>query len=141
MKSKDLIMIKIAIRYLSMPILLLLLVVCSNVKAGEKIPLFVKQNIPGAPQLLGVPLPQGKLYSPDHVRVLNSSGVEIASQITVVNTWEPLNESIKWLWVFFFSENSENYTLEYGEDVKKENHIQAKGCMLKTERDPLVQWM
>lgn len=119
MKSKDLIMIKIAIRYLSMPILLLLLVVCSNVKAGEKIPLFVKQNIPGAPQLLGVPLPQGKLYSPDHVRVLNSSGVEIASQITVVNTWEPLNESIKWLWVFFFSENSENYTLEYGEDVKR----------------------
>ncbi len=88
-----------------------------NVQAADRVPLFVKQNVAGSPQLLGVPLPQGKLFSPDQVRVLNNKGVEIPSQITVVTTWEPVDNSIKWIWVFFFSEDSDTYALEYGEDV------------------------
>ncbi|MGN6530576.1 MAG: exo-rhamnogalacturonan lyase family protein [Ginsengibacter sp.] len=95
------------------------LILCLKSQAAERLPLYVKQNIPGAPQLLGVPFAAGKLYSPDHVRLLNKHGVEIPSQITLVNTWEPVNNSIKWIWVFFFSEKDDVYTLEYGNDVKR----------------------
>jgi hypothetical protein len=85
--------------------------------ASEKIPLVIEKNIPGAPQLLGIPFPKDKLKSSDQVRVLNSFGQEIPSQITIVNTWEPVSESVKWIWVFFFSDNQSNYTLEFGADV------------------------
>lgn len=84
---------------------------------SEKLPLIIENNIAGAPQLLGVPFAKGKLLPSDNIRVLNDSGVEIPSQITIVTTWEPSSESIKWIWVFFFSENSNNYSLEFGKDV------------------------
>ncbi|MEI6276474.1 MAG: hypothetical protein WCP08_10815 [Prolixibacteraceae bacterium] len=84
---------------------------------SEKLPLLVEHNIPGAPQLLGIPFAKGKLLPSDHIRVLNATGVEIPSQITIVSTWSPTSESIKWIWVFFFSETSKNYSLEFGKDV------------------------
>lgn len=94
----------------------------SNVyaKAGttaERLPMVVEKNVAGAPQLLGIPFPKGKLWPSDKIRVLNASGEEIPSQITIVNTWEPVSESIKWIWVFFFSGTSSNYTLEFGKEV------------------------
>lgn len=85
--------------------------------ASQQIPLMIEQNIPGAPITLGIPFPKGVLQSPDHVRLLGKNGKEIPSQITEVSTWEPADNSIKWIWVFFFSETSSNYVLEYGEDV------------------------
>ncbi|MEX0721164.1 MAG: hypothetical protein WD059_10880 [Balneolaceae bacterium] len=85
--------------------------------AGTKIPVTVENNIPGSPQVFGVPIPKGELYSPDHVRVL-SNGNEIPSQITEVTTWGPDNNSIKWLWVFFFTEEGSEYEVEYGENIK-----------------------
>lgn len=100
--------------------LLAFIVRAGVVSGAERIPLTVKENIPGAPQLLGVPFPKGELYSPEHVRVLAGNGNEIPSQITVVTTWEPADGSIKWIWVFFFSEASDEYFLEYGEDVSRE---------------------
>ena len=63
----------------------------NNVVAAEKIPLVIEKNVPGAPQLLGIPFPKDKLQSSDHVRVLNSLGEEIPSQITIVNTFYTLN--------------------------------------------------
>ena len=100
-------------------LIIMFLFLTVRLMAAEQIPLYVKQNIPGAPQLLGIPFPEGKLYSPDHIRVLNKKGEEIPSQITLVNTWEPVNSSIKWVWVFFFSEEADVYTLEYGKDVRR----------------------
>lgn len=89
----------------------------AKVNASEKIPLVIEKNIAGAPQLLGVPFPKDKLKTSDQVKVLNSLGQEIPSQITIVNTWEPVSESVKWIWVFFFSDNQSKYTLEFGSDV------------------------
>lgn len=83
----------------------------------SRIALKVEQPIPGAPLTFGIPFPQGVLYSPDHVRVLNARSKEIPSQITEVTTWQPTDNSIKWIWVFFFCEDSDRYYLEYGEDV------------------------
>ena len=77
-------------------------------KPQNRIPLKVEQPVAGAPLTFGIPFPQGALHSPDHVRVLTSRGREIPSQITEVTTWAPADNSIKWIWVFFFSEESEN---------------------------------
>ena len=82
------------------------------------IPVEVKDNVPDTPQLLGIPIPKGTLYSSDYVRVLNAYGQEIPSQITKVSTWEPADASIKWIWVFFFSEEEDSYTVEYGDDIR-----------------------
>jgi len=98
-------------------ILLVQNITATEAVASEKLPLIIENNIPGAPQLLGIPFPKGKLWITDKVRVLNAAGDEIPSQITIVNTWAPASESIKWIWVFFFSENSNHYTLEFGKDV------------------------
>ncbi|MCH7676113.1 hypothetical protein IH879_14335 [candidate division KSB1 bacterium] len=85
--------------------------------AQSRLRLQVNQPIAGAPLTLGIPFPKGVLHSPDHVRVLNAKGKEIPSQITEVTTWMPADESIKWIWVFFFCENSDRYFLEYGKNV------------------------
>ena len=85
--------------------------------ATAKLPLIIEKNIAGAPQLLGIPFPKGNLLASDKIRVLNEAGNEIPSQITIVSTWAPVSESIKWIWVFFFSETASNYTLEYGKEV------------------------
>jgi len=98
--------------------------------APGSITITVQQAEPGAPVKFGVPFPKGALHSPDHVRVLNSRGQEIASQKTKVTTWEPADESIKWLWVFFFADESEEYRVEYGNNVRQtvftENPIEFK---------------
>lgn len=84
----------------------------------KRVTVSVSRVAPGAPVTLGIPFPVGELYSPDHVRVLNESGQEIASQITSVTTWLPADESIKWIWAFFFADHSGRYTIEYGADVR-----------------------
>lgn len=96
----------------------LILTGCSSPGASQTIPITIEKNEAGAPQLFGLPIPKGELYSPDNVRVLNFGGEEIPSQITEVTNWEPADESIKWIWVFFFSEESSNYTVEYGSGVR-----------------------
>jgi hypothetical protein len=97
--------------------LIILFTGCNSSVSGQTIPVTVEKNAPGSPQLFGLPIPQGELYSPDHVRVLNEQGNEIPSQITEVSTWEPVDKSIKWIWVFFFSGEGSEYTVEYGENV------------------------
>ena len=82
-----------------------------------KLPVKVENNQEGAPVTLGIPFPKGELYSPDHVRLLNADGEELECQTTKVNTWEPADSSIKWLWVFFFTEKGSDYTLDYGPDI------------------------
>ena len=104
-------------KYIYLVIVFCQFMLTTQLLASEKIPLVIEKNIPGAPQLLGIPFPKDKLKSSDQVRVLNSFGQEIPSQITIVNTWEPVSESVKWIWVFFFSDNQSNYTLEFGADV------------------------
>ncbi len=89
----------------------------NSLVASEKIPIVIEKNVPGAPQLLGIPFPKDKLQSSDQVKVLNSLGQEIPSQITIVNTWEPVSKSVKWIWVFFFSDAQNNYSVEYGGGV------------------------
>ncbi len=73
----------------------------------------------GAPILLGLPFPKGALPAPEHVRVLTPEGREIPSQITEVSTWAPADESVKWIWVFFFAEASDEYVVEYGPRIRQ----------------------
>ena len=94
-------------------------------------PLFSQNQIPvkvaspssGAPITMGVPFPKGALFSPDHIKVLNAKGKEIPSQITEVSNWEPIDPSIKWVWVFFFMDESANYTIVYGKKVKRAPYL------------------
>jgi len=79
----------------------------------------VQQAENGAPVKFGIPFQKGELKSPDHVRVLNGEQREIAIQTTEVTRWLPADDSVKWLWVFFFADESDEYTVQYGEDVRQ----------------------
>jgi hypothetical protein len=128
-------------------ILLFLALVCSrSTMAAEHIPLKIEKHAEGAPITLGIPFPNGALYSPDQVRLLNHNGKEIPSQITEVNNWQPLNNSIKWIWVFFFADAGDQYTLEYGSDVKRTSfpgnrvvirNVQPMGSYTEVSTGPL----
>lgn len=111
------------------------LVGCGTSGSEKRIPITVKNNIAGSPQVFGIPIPQGELFSPDHVRVLNSKGQEIPSQITEVTTWEPVDYSIKWLWVFFFTEEGDNYEVEYGPDVRNGRLYDQKLVIKNNQRN------
>ena len=98
---------------------ILLLNSCSDkeVAIGKQINITVENNKVGAPVTLGIPFPKGELKSVDHLRLMTSDGVEIPCQTTEVANWGPLDDSIKWAWVFFFSEEGTEYTLEYGDNI------------------------
>ncbi|MFV0248499.1 MAG: hypothetical protein ACK5H1_06035 [Tenacibaculum sp.] len=95
-----------------------LLKACTKLKQVKQVSITIKNHKVGAPITLGIPFPKGELYSVDHLRLLTSKGVEIPCQTTEVSTWEPIDNSVKWIWVFFFSEADYNYTLEYGKSVE-----------------------
>lgn len=88
-------------------------------KTTNTLPITIEANAPGAPITVGIPFGRGELWSTDQVRLLNEEGKEIPCQVTEVNTWSPLDYSIKWIWVFFFAEENDAYTLEYGEGVSR----------------------
>jgi hypothetical protein len=103
---------------------LLLVLICvaataRSAAAADRIALKVERHATGAPVTLGVPFPRGVLASPDHVRVLASDGREVPSQVTEVTTWQPVDPSVKWVWVFFFAADGADYQLEYGADVRR----------------------
>jgi hypothetical protein len=86
---------------------------------SRRVGVTISRHQAGAPITLGVPCPKGALASPDHVRVLDARGAEVAAQVTEVTTWEPADPSIKWIWVFFFATESSRYSLEYGPAVRR----------------------
>jgi len=99
-------------------IVLLTSISCTYVNDNPKtIELELKNNHEGAPVTAGIPFPSGALYSPDRVRLFNSNGNEIPVQVTEVSRWDEKDPSIKWIWVFFFTDKSDRYYLEYGRDV------------------------
>ena len=95
------------------------LLVFNLARGAERIAIQVEKTAAGAPITLGVPFAQGALSSPDRVRLLDNNGNEIPCQVTEVSSWEPLDFSVKWIWVFFFASNERDYILEYGEDVER----------------------
>ncbi|MEK6154686.1 hypothetical protein WIW50_15565 [Flavobacteriaceae bacterium 3-367] len=100
--------------------ILILLVFCylkALAVTPKKVEITIDNNKEGAPITLGIPFPIGELGSIDNVRLLSKTGKEIACQTTEVSTWAPVDDSIKWIWVFFFSEASNDYILEYGEGI------------------------
>ena len=104
-------------------LILTLGIFCSCQKSSNyEIPITIKSNNKGSPIFFGIPIPQGTLFSVDKVRVLNDSRVEIPSQITEVSSWMPKDNSIKWIWVFFFSEESNDYFVEYGPDIIRKEY-------------------
>jgi hypothetical protein len=115
---------------------LLVLLVCSSIAAAAtRVPLRVERPQADAPVTFGIPMPKGALDNPDHVRVLDSSGREIPSQITDVSTWEPLDPSIKWIWVFFFTtSSSREYILEFGPTVHRAPLSGARISMVNNQR-------
>ncbi len=103
----------------------LILYSCAPPAGTDQVMITVKDADPGAPVKLGLPFPKGELQSPDHVRVLNQTGEELPSQITEVTSWLPADESVKWAWIFFFADESENYTVEYGNQVRQTVHTDS----------------
>ncbi|MCS6816234.1 MAG: hypothetical protein N0A16_09185 [Blastocatellia bacterium] len=91
----------------------------SSLPPSSRVRIRIEHPREGAPILFGLPFPKGALHSPDHVRVLAPDGREIPSQITEVNTWAPADESVKWIWVFFFAEAFDEYFVEYGPTVRR----------------------
>lgn len=90
---------------------------CAKPEPGKQLSITIENNKKGAPITLGIPFPKGELYSADNLRLLTSEGMEIPCQTTEVTNWGPIDESIKWVWVFFFSEEGSDYVLEYGDGV------------------------
>lgn len=90
---------------------------CAKPDTGKQVTISIENNKKGAPVTLGIPFPKGALQSVDHLRLLTSEGIEIPCQITEVSNWGPIDESVKWVWVFFFSEEGSDYILEYGDAV------------------------
>jgi hypothetical protein len=125
---------KLTHHLLAVAALLLIITGCGPTRGGKQIPISVENNIEGSPQVFGVPIPQGELYSPDHVRVLNNAGDEIPSQITKVSTWKPADKSIKWLWVFFFTDQDSSYTVEYGKNVRNARNYETKLSVRNNQR-------
>ena len=116
MKKSALTLFKLAPYYC----LILALCACQPTEVSDRIPIQIEAAVEGAPITMGIPFAQGTLLSTDHVRLLDSNGKEIPCQITEVNTWAPIDLSIKWVWVFFFATEDDNYQLEYGEKVSRE---------------------
>jgi len=110
-------------RIAQMRILALILLTCFLLKScetpekGKQVNITIENNKEGAPITLGIPFPKGTLHSVDHLRLLTSRGTEIPCQTTEVSNWGPTDESVKWVWVFFFSEKDSEYILEYGDSV------------------------
>ena len=101
--------------------------------ALAQIPITVEGERPGTPVTFGIPFPQGELAS-GNVRVLNGSGAEIASQITPVTRW-PADESIKWIWVDFFTDGSGRYLVEYGPEVRRAVDVDAPIRFVNNQRE------
>lgn len=103
--------------------------------APRRVPLIVERAQADVPVTFGIPMPKGALDNPDHVRVLDSSQREIPSQITDVSTWEPLDPSLKWIWVFFFTtSSSREYILEFGPGVHRAPLTGPKISMVNNQR-------
>lgn len=96
---------------------LLFQIIVIQASVVKQIPIKIENNKIGAPITIGIPFPKGELYSIDNIRLLNSNGKEIVCQTTEVSTWKPADESVKWIWVFFFSEKTTDYLLEYGNGI------------------------
>ena len=104
-------------------------------RRARRVPLIVERAQADVPVTFGIPMPKGALDNPDHVRVLDSSQREIPSQITDVSTWEPLDPSLKWIWVFFFTtSSSREYILEFGPDVHRAPLTGPKISMVNNQR-------
>lgn len=118
----------------SCPLVIILSIVALTVSlhpvtahAATRVPVRVERHAVGAPLTFGLPLPKGLVHSPDHVRVVDPAGREVPAQVTAVTTWEPVDPSLKWIWVFFFAGQTDRYTIEVGDDVRR----------APTARDPL----
>ena len=92
----------------------------SNLIYGAEIkPIKISKNIAGAPITIGIPFAQGELFSPDNIRLLDKNGKEIPCQTTEVTSWAPVDDSIKWVWVFFFSTGDKTIKLNSGKEFLK----------------------
>jgi hypothetical protein len=109
-------------KHVVLPVTAVLLILGASsapLAAAERIPLHVERVAVGAPLTLGIPFPKGALDSGDHVRIVAPDGREVPSQVTEVSSWAPADESVKWIWVFFFAGRSSDYVLEFGRDVTR----------------------
>lgn len=104
-------------RIITLLIAFFLVISCETKESSNQVKITIDNNKIGAPVTLGIPFPKGELYSVDHLRLLTSDGIEIPCQTTEVTTWGPLDDSVKWVWVFFFSEKGSEYVLEYGDSI------------------------
>jgi hypothetical protein len=77
------------------------------------------------PITVGVPFPAGALSSLKHVRVLNSSKVEIPAQAQVLATWDKPGSSVKWVLFDFHADvrasGNVTYYVEYGPGVTRQS--------------------
>ncbi len=115
-------------------VLVMVLVSCTADFSGKSIDIQVEENSPGAPQLFGIPFPQGELTSPDNVRVVNASGEEIPAQVTEVTSWEPADNSVKWAWVYFETGEGSDYRVEYGPNVRRQYHFEERIDVTNNQR-------
>ena len=96
------------------------LAIGASLAAGaERVPIRIERHRPDAPVVFGLPLPRGAALSPDHIRVVDTEGREIVAQVTEVATWEPVDPSLKWVWIFFFAPRADHVFVEIGPDVRR----------------------
>ena len=97
------------------------------VKAGkteyEKLPISLKEeaNIDRNAWIrFGLPLPEGGVFQTEHIRIVDSAGKEIPSQIAISGFWK--DQSIKWALVQFAAPmkagSQVQYFAEFGNRIK-----------------------
>ena len=75
------------------------------------------------PVTVGVPFARGTLDAVDHVRILDSRGDEIPSQVRHTSSWNPDGRDVRWLLVDFLAASARGrgagYSLECGQRTER----------------------
>ena len=100
-----------------------------------QIPIAVEGEQAGTPVTFGIPFPRGGAGLPRRTcGYATGAGEEIPSQITPVTTWGLADESLKWIWVDFFTDGSGRYTVEYGPEARRTVEVESPLRFVNNQR-------
>jgi len=97
----------------------MMVLACLAATAAERCELVIDDvaGVPEWPLVGGLPLAEGVIDDPAHIRVLDAEGNEVPSQADVAATYR--DGSIRWALVSFVGSPGGKYTAEFGPDVTR----------------------
>lgn len=80
----------------------------------------------------GFPLPQGGVFDPRRIRVLDATGAEIRAQVSATAYWP--DDSIKWALLQFSAAQDTGFAVEFGNAVSRRNADSPLGLSREGDR-------